>query len=50
MVYKGVSRNHFLTQVEGFRMADKDSDRRADDLLDTYCYGVAVSLAGAEGL
>jgi hypothetical protein len=48
--YKNATRNHFIAQVSGFRMADKDANKRADDLLDTYCYGIAVALAGAEGL
>jgi phage terminase large subunit-like protein len=41
--YKGKSRNHFLEQVEGFRIGDKKSDRE-DDLLDTFCYGIALAL------
>lgn len=50
MVFKEVSRNHLVTQISGFRMADPDAHKRSDDLLDTYCYGVAIALAGAEGL
>jgi phytoene/squalene synthetase len=44
MVYKGTSRNHLEAQVAGFRMGDKDAAKRADDLLDVYCHGVALAL------
>lgn len=46
--YKGVSRNHLLGQVVGFRIGDKDS-KREDDLLDTFCYGIAIALGDEEG-
>jgi hypothetical protein len=46
--YKRKSRNHLLDQVESFRMGDKDSDRE-DDLLDTFCYGIAIALGNNEG-
>jgi len=46
--YKRKSRNHLLDQVESFRIGDKDSDRE-DDLLDTFCYGIALSLGNSEG-
>ncbi len=49
VIYKGVSRNHFLTQVTGFRMGDKDAYKRADDLLDTFCYAIALGLGNPEG-
>jgi hypothetical protein len=42
-IYKGKSRNHLLDQVESFRIGDKKSDRE-DDLLDTFCYGIALAL------
>jgi hypothetical protein len=41
--YKGKPRNHFLEQVEGFRVGDKKSARE-DDLLDTFCYGIPLAL------
>jgi len=41
VTYKGATRNHFLSQVCGFRIGVKD---QADDLLDCYTYGVAASL------
>lgn len=44
VVYKGASRNHFITQVGGFRIGDKDAARRADDILDTYTHALALSL------
>lgn len=46
--YKRKSRNHLLDQVESFRVGDKDSDRE-DDLLDTFCYGIAIGLGDSEG-
>lgn len=46
--YKGKSRNHLLDQVESFRIGDKKSDRE-DDLLDTFCYGIALALGNNEG-
>jgi hypothetical protein len=47
-VYKGKSRNHLVEQIESFRIGDKNSDRE-DDLLDTFCYGIAISLGNNEG-
>jgi hypothetical protein len=46
--YKQHSRNHLLDQVESFRIADPKSDRE-DDLLDTFCYGIALALGNFEG-
>lgn len=46
--YKRKARNHLLDQVESFRMGDKNSTRE-DDLLDTFCYGIAISLGNSEG-
>jgi hypothetical protein len=48
VVYKQRSRNHLLDQVESFRIGDRDSDRE-DDLLDTFCYGIALALGNSEG-
>jgi hypothetical protein len=47
-IYKRQSRNHLLDQVEAFRIGDKGSDRE-DDLLDTFCYGVAIALGDRDG-
>lgn len=44
--YKGQTRNHFIQQVCGFRMGNKDGPR---DLLDTFAYGVAISLGDTDG-
>ena len=48
LVYKRRARNHLLDQIESFRVGDKNSDRE-DDLLDTFCYGVAIALGNSEG-
>lgn len=47
--YKGVSRNHLLSQVVGFRIGDKEASKRADDLLDGFVYAIAVGLGNKEG-
>lgn len=44
--YKNQSRNHFLSQVCGFRTGQKDGPR---DILDCFTYGVAISLGDSEG-
>jgi hypothetical protein len=44
--YKGITRNHFLTQVLGFRIGEKD---QADDLTDCFTYGIALGLGNDEG-
>ena len=48
VIYKRHSRNHLLDQVESFRVGDRGGDRE-DDLLDTFCYGVALALGNSEG-
>lgn len=47
-VHKRRSMNHLVNQVENFRVGDKD-DRREDDLLDTFCYGIAIGLGNSAG-
>jgi hypothetical protein len=47
-VYKQKSRNHLLDQIESFRVGNKKSDRD-DDLLDTFCYGIAIALGDSKG-
>jgi hypothetical protein len=47
-IYKRKSRNHLVEQIESFRIGDKDSDRE-DDLLDTFCYGIALALGNSDG-
>lgn len=49
VTFKRETRNHLLTQVTGFRIGDKDAYKRPDDLLDAYCYGLAIALGNAEG-
>jgi phage terminase large subunit-like protein len=48
-VYKGASRNHFMSQILRFRVGDKNAATRADDLLDTFTYGIAIGLGNSEG-
>jgi hypothetical protein len=48
VVYKQKSLNHLVDQIERFRIGDKDQ-RREDDLLDTFCYGIALALGNREG-
>lgn len=48
--FKGVSRNHLLTQVTGFRIGDKDAATRADDLLDAFVYSVAIGVGDKYGI
>lgn len=50
VTYKNISRNHLFTQVTGFRPADPDAAKRADDLLDCFTYGVAITLGNQKGL
>jgi hypothetical protein len=38
--WKDVFDNHLLLQVTNFRLGDKDAHKRADDLFDTFTYGV----------
>jgi len=47
-LYKRRAANHLVDQVESFRIGDKNSDRE-DDLLDTFCYGIALTLGNFEG-
>jgi hypothetical protein len=46
--HQGKARNHLIEQIENFRVGDKDN-KREDDLLDTFCYGIAISLGNREG-
>jgi hypothetical protein len=47
-VFKRKSRNHLTDQIESFRIGDKDN-KREDDLLDTFCYGIALALGDGSG-
>lgn len=44
LTYKGKTRNHLLTQICSFSLAQ---DNLADDLLDCYTYGIVASLGDA---
>lgn len=46
-VYKEVVLNHLLSQVVGFKIGSKD--QVDDDLLDCFCYAVALALGNSEG-
>jgi hypothetical protein len=52
VIHQHLVSNHYdrpvLDQIEGFRVGDKNGDRE-DDLLDTFCYGVAIALGNSEG-
>ena len=48
VTFKEKARNHLLTQVLGFRVGDPDRSR-ADDLLDTFCYGISLALGDYRG-
>ncbi len=47
-IHKHRSMNHLVHQIESFRVGDKDN-RREDDLLDTFCYGIAIALGNNQG-
>jgi hypothetical protein len=42
--YRGVTQNHLVSQVTGFKTFDAAAGRREDDLLDCACYATLVSL------
>lgn len=44
--YKGMSANHLRKQVIGFHVGVDQID---DDLLDTFCYGIAIALGDSAG-
>lgn len=47
--FKGVTKNHLIAQVMGYRIGDPEAARRADDLADTYTYGVSLALGDGKG-
>lgn len=50
MLFKEQEFNHLITQITQFRIGEgKDGKDRADDLLDTYCYGLSIGLGGSLG-
>lgn len=46
VTYKQQARNHFMSQVFGYRVGQKDAP---DDLCDTFTYGLAIALGDAGG-
>lgn len=44
MTVKGFKRNHFTAQVLGYRPGAERDPKMNDDALDTFCYGVVVTL------
>lgn len=49
MNVKGTTRNHLLTQLASFRIGDKEGARRADDLVDSFCYGTIIGVGSTTG-
>lgn len=49
ITYNRRTLNHFTEQVNSFRIADKDTNKREDDLTDAYTYGLSLSLGDREG-
>ena len=48
--YKETTLNHMVSQVLGFRVGDKLAAKRADDLLDTFTYAVAICCGDRDGI
>jgi hypothetical protein len=46
ITYKGVTRNHLLGQIVGYRVG---VDAHEDDALDTFTYGIAIALGDSKG-
>ena len=46
--YRGMSKNHLLDQVCGFRMGQKKRDH-LKDLLDCFTYGICIALGNSKG-
>jgi hypothetical protein len=47
LAYKGMTRNHLVTQITGFRVGDKEP--ADDDLLDVFCYMLMLTLGEQSG-
>lgn len=47
--FKGTTRNHFLTQVTGYRIGDKQAAKRADDLTDCFTAAISIALGNRDG-
>jgi hypothetical protein len=49
VTFKDSTKNHLLDQVENFSIADPDAGKRADDMLDVFCYLYALAFGNPEG-
>lgn len=49
LLYKGQMRNHLVRQISDFRLGDPAAAKRADDLLDTYTYALAIAFGDSKG-
>ena len=47
--FKGATRNHLITEMAGFRLGDPDINKKSNDLLDSYVYGVAIGCGNKLG-
>jgi hypothetical protein len=47
--FKHQTKNHLLSQVTSYRIGDKEAFKRADDLTDTFTYGIIIGLNGPDG-
>lgn len=50
VTFKGSYRNHMTSQVYDFHVGDKNASKRSDDLLDTFCYSIAIALGSNKGI
>lgn len=48
--FKGIVRNHLVTQVTSFSLGDKQAYKRADDLSDCFTYGTLIAFEGEQPL
>ena len=46
---KGSTRNHFVSQILGYRVGGVGTVEKNDDALDAFCYGIAIALGNADG-
>lgn len=48
--FKQKTANHFLKQLGGYFLADKNAKRRPDDLLDCFTYGIIISFGSSKAI
>lgn len=48
-LFKKTTKNHLVSQIENFSIADEKAKTRADDLLDAFVYCVALALGNHSG-